>query len=80
MPTRPILILNPRDDTGFATFAETLVAEGAAAAATLEAGLRERYPRAAVRPRELSSERTVVWYVYRDGHWVPHHQTAKEDE
>jgi hypothetical protein len=78
MPTRPLLILNPRDDTGFATFAETLVAEGAAAATLLEAQLRERYPRAAVRPRELSSERTVVWYVYRDGHWVPHRTTKEE--
>jgi hypothetical protein len=23
-----------------------------------------------VRPRELAGERTQIWYVYRDGHWV----------
>ena len=33
--------------------------------------LRERYPLAVVRPRDLSSERTAVWYVYREGSWVP---------
>ena len=71
MPTRPVLIVNPRDDTGFTDFAEALVADGATTAASLETRLRERYPAAAVRPRALSSERVVVWYVYRDGHWVP---------
>jgi hypothetical protein len=23
-----------------------------------------------VRARDLAGERPVVWYVYRDGHWV----------
>jgi hypothetical protein len=36
----------------------------------LEAMLRDSYPRAVVRPRALSGETLVVWYVYRDGHWV----------
>lgn len=70
MPTRPVLILNPRDDAGFTDLAEALVAEGIATAGALQARLRERFPAAAVRPRELSSEQITVWYVYRDGHWV----------
>jgi hypothetical protein len=37
---------------------------------TLEAALRTRYPNALVRPRGLAGERTEVWYVYRDGHWI----------
>ena len=37
----------------------------------LQAALRETYPRAVVRAREISSERETVWYAYRDGHWVP---------
>ena len=71
MSSRPILILNPRDDTAFTRFAEELAAEGYLTPEVLQRGLRERYPSAAVRPRDLSSERTTVWYVYRDGHWVP---------
>jgi len=39
--------------------------------AILQVRLRERYPNAVVRPRELSSESAVVWYVYRDGNWIP---------
>jgi hypothetical protein len=70
MPT-PVLIVNPRDDLGFTALAEQLVAEGIDAATVLEARLRERYPAVAVRPRALSSEPLIVWYVYRDGHWVP---------
>ena len=71
MATRPILILNPRDDDAFVRYAEELAAAGAQTPEALQRGLRERYPSAAVRPRDLSSERTTVWYVYRDGHWVP---------
>lgn len=71
MATRPVLILNPRDDPAFMGFAQSLVEAGAAEADELQRLLRARYPRATVRPRELSSEPTSVWYVYRDGHWVP---------
>jgi len=39
-------------------------------AAELELRLRRSYPDAVVRPRDLSNEPYVVWYVYRDGHWV----------
>ena len=71
MPARPVLILNPRDDSVFIDFAESLVADGSLTAEDLQARLRARYPIATVRPRDLSSERTAIWYVYRDGHWVP---------
>jgi hypothetical protein len=36
----------------------------------LQALLRTRYPNAAVHARELAGERILVWYVYRDGHWI----------
>jgi hypothetical protein len=71
MATRPVLILNPRDDTSFTSFATELVSAGDLTPEQLQGRLRERYPLATVRPRDLSSERTTVWYVYRDGHWVP---------
>ena len=71
MSQRPVLILNPRDDNGFAAYAEELVDIGALDAQELQGKLRERYPLAVVRPRDLSSERTAVWYVYREGFWVP---------
>ena len=70
MSQRPVLILNPRDDTGFTAYAEELVVN-ALDAQELQGKLRERYPLAVVRPRDLSSERTAVWYVYREGFWVP---------
>jgi hypothetical protein len=70
MSQRPVLILNPRDDTGFTAYAEELVIN-ALDAQELQGKLRERYPLAVVRPRDLSSERTAVWYVYREGFWVP---------
>ena len=70
MSQRPVLILNPRDDSGFTAYAEELVVN-ALDAQELQGKLRERYPLAVVRPRDLSSERTAVWYVYREGFWVP---------
>ncbi len=66
----PALFLNPADDLAFAREVERSMDEGVAEAAELERRLRSVYPRAVVRPRDLSSEPNVVWYVYRDGHWV----------
>jgi hypothetical protein len=77
MTTRPVLILNPRDDPDFSAFAEELAGVDALDAAELQGKLRRRYPKAVVRPRDLSSERTAVWYVYREGIWVP---TARTEE
>jgi hypothetical protein len=65
----PELILNPRDDQEFAARAREL-AQGAQTPRELEDRLRETFPGATVRARDLSGERTVIWYVYRDGHWT----------
>lgn len=49
---------------------EAALLSGRCSREDLEAILRTRYPDAVVRPRELEAEETVVWYVYRDGHWI----------
>ncbi len=66
----PALFLNPADDLAFVGEVERLVDGGATEASELERRLRKTYPDAVVRPRDLSNEPFVVWYVYRDGHWV----------
>ena len=68
MPTA--LVLNPRSDIAFVAFAETALANGAATPDDFQERLRERYPRAVVRQRELASEPFTIWYCYRDGRWV----------
>jgi hypothetical protein len=67
----PALFLNPADDLAFAGEVERLMDAGISEAAELERRLRASHPGAVVRPRDLSNEPFVVWYVYRDGHWVP---------
>jgi hypothetical protein len=67
----PALFLNPTDDSEFAAEVERMMGEGIVDAADLQKRLRAAYPRAVVRPRGLANEPFVVWYVYRDGHWVP---------
>ena len=68
---RPLLIVNPRSDVEFGQLVEQLTVGGLNAPADLEAQLRLEYASAVVRRRELSSESTEVWYVYRDGRWAP---------
>jgi hypothetical protein len=70
MNQRPVLMLNPRDDEAFGHLVAQFVAGGIQTTAALQAALRERYPAAVVHLREISSERAVVWYVYRDGRWI----------
>jgi hypothetical protein len=65
------LVLNPRTDHDFVAYAESLFADGRVTAEGFEARLRERYPSAVVRPRELASEQYMLWYCYRDGAWTP---------
>ena len=67
---RPILILNPRHDTEFVERVRRIEAAGLRAPEDLIEPLRAWYPHIVVRPRELSSEPVVVWYVYRDGRWT----------
>ncbi len=73
---RPALITNPAADRAFNAAAEAALEEGQSAE-DFQAMLRRRYPRTVVRPRELSGERRVVWYVYRDGHWVAGHDAEQ---
>jgi hypothetical protein len=68
---RPIVILNPRSDARFVELVSELMADAVGEPADLQAGLRAEFPEAVVRRRELSSESTEVWYVYRDGRWTP---------
>jgi hypothetical protein len=70
IPTMPVLILNPADDAAFAASARAAVDSDAGGPQALQAALQRRYPRVAVRPRDLTGEPMTVWYVYRDGHWV----------
>jgi len=69
MATRPTLILNPVADRAFTRFAESQL-DASDTVDRLQELLRARYPAAVVRARRLSGERILVWYVYRDGHWV----------
>ena len=68
---RPTLILNPADDDAFRRSAERLVDDGVGVPAILQNALRRRWPMTLVRPRELAGEHLAIWYVYRDGHWIP---------
>jgi hypothetical protein len=68
---RPILILNPRSDAQFVALVSELMADLIDQPSALQESLRARFPDAVVRRRELSSEPTEVWYVYRDGRWTP---------
>jgi hypothetical protein len=67
---KPTLVVNPGDDDVFVAFAQVLVDHGAASIGELEGRLRTVYPRAAVHARELEGETVVIWYLYRDGHWI----------
>jgi hypothetical protein len=68
---KPILVANPATDSVFVSFADMLVDHGARSPAALEDRLRTEYPRAVVHERVLAGESATIWYVYRDGRWVP---------
>jgi len=71
MGARPTIIRNPASDRTFQEAIEEVLDTGVLEPAAAEKQLRERYPRAVVRPRELAGEPIAVWYVYRDGRWTP---------
>lgn len=68
MPTA--LVMNPRSDPAFVAFAEAALLSGVTTPEAFQERLRERYPLAVVRQRELASEPITIWYCYRDGRWV----------
>jgi hypothetical protein len=74
------LVLNPRDEARFVELAEATVADGVGSPVELQARLRQDYPHAVVRARELDGEALSIWYVYRDGHWIPSGNGAAERE
>jgi hypothetical protein len=67
---RPVIVTNPANDRHFRALIESGLRSGAMRPDDLEQLLRTRYPMAVVRPRELEGERTPIWYVYREGHWI----------
>ena len=67
----PTLVLNPRNDIDFVTLAEAIIAEGIDSPVVFEGRLRQAYPNVVVHVRELTGEAFIIWYVYRDGHWIP---------
>jgi len=67
---RPTLVVNPATDAAFVRFAQLIVDHGVIPITEFERRLRLEYPRAVAHKRQLSGERTVIWYVYRDGHWI----------
>jgi hypothetical protein len=76
----PILVVNPAEDVVFGAFARVLVDDGVSSIGELQRRLRPMYSKAVVHARELSSEPFVIWYVYRDGHWVGTRSKARQGE
>ena len=71
----PLLVINPRTDEAFVEYAHRLAADSAEPE-TFQQRLRERYPKAVVRPRQLAGEPGNVWYVYREGRWTSEQATG----
>jgi hypothetical protein len=68
---RVVVVLNPAGDAEFRAAVDAAQMAGVASPSDLEARLRPVVPRIVVRRRELDGEPVEVWYVYRDGHWIP---------
>ncbi|HET9346482.1 MAG TPA: hypothetical protein VFO05_12355 [Candidatus Limnocylindrales bacterium] len=71
MELPPALHLNPSDDDAFVAVVDRLLSDGLRDPGEFQHRLRDSYPGALVRPRDLAFEPFVVWYVYRDGRWTP---------
>jgi hypothetical protein len=70
MASRPTIVRNPADDLDFARAIEDAMAGGVAEPHEAQRRLRQVYPRAVVRRRELAGEHLDVWYIYREGRWI----------
>ena len=66
-----MLIINPANDLELAALARNLMKGRSWTPPTLEAELRLTFPNVVVHSRDLAGETTQIWYVYREGHWVP---------
>jgi hypothetical protein len=70
--SRPTLLVNPPSDVQLrATLDRPMDEQSPESPGELEALMRPEYPRIVVRARALEHESVVVWYVYREGYWVP---------
>jgi hypothetical protein len=67
----PVLLENPASDWQLVARAHELLRAGVQSPHELAGRLRDLYPAIIVRPRDLSGETSQLWYVYREGHWVP---------
>jgi hypothetical protein len=68
---QPSLLIIPGSDRQLTERAERLVSNGIETVEALASALRGAYPRIKVRERSLSHEAVTVWYVYREGSWIP---------
>jgi hypothetical protein len=73
----PVLIINPANDLDLAALARNLMMRRSLTLKTLEAELRLSFPNLVVHSRDLAGETTPIWYVYREGHWVPSEAMAR---
>ena len=77
----PTLAINPGEDRTFVIeavkLAEALESDSILTPASLTVSLHGRYPDAVVQERDLAGERSRLWYIYRDGRWVPPDQTRR---
>jgi hypothetical protein len=71
MTSMPTIVRNPPDDHAFRQAVDDILASGVTDPGVAEERLRARFPRAVVRERDLASELSAVWYVYREGRWIP---------
>ena len=74
-----IRFLNPRSDRSFVGLVEDVMQAGVRTPQELQDRLRTVYPAAVVRERGLYGDLSPIWYVYRDGHWVPDAGDAEEE-
>lgn len=65
-----MIVRNPAHDVEFQHAIDDILAAGTVDPEVAQQLLRNVYPRATIRRRELESEPTEVWYAYRDGRWV----------
>lgn len=78
-PPEPLhLLTNPADDHEFRRAALAALRPNISPYA-LALALRAAYPTVVIHRRLLANEPVTVWYVYRDGHWVPRsHERERE--
>ena len=74
-----IRFLNPRSDRSFVRLVEDALRTDIQTPGELQARLRTVHPKAVVRERGLQGDVSPIWYVYRDGHWIPDADAAEEE-